>query len=173
MGRAPVLHFTRPSRACCTALWVWSVKLHKLCVLFASSIFGSRSFLMSVILLGYMLSQSKWVAVLIIVLQVIFINVRKWKQKANMFPTINNTQECLAWSPELEVTYLLLQCWRTFYKCPCLDRALDKLQSKKIVIYRSVINLFLCFYYDSIMNYECSSHHKFGLCAEDSGKAES
>lgn len=82
----------------------------------------------SVILLGFVLSQSKWVAVLTIVLQTISINVRKWKQKAGMFPIINNTHDCLAQSPELEVIYLLLQCWRTFYKCPCVDRALDKPQ---------------------------------------------
>lgn len=150
----------------------------KLCVLFASSIFGSRSFLMLVILLGCMLSHMsyellKWVAVLIIVLQVISINVRKWKQKGSVFPIINNTQECLAWSPELEVTYLLLQYWRTFYKRPHLDRALDKPQSEMIVIYRSVIQLFLCFYYDSIMNYECSPYRKFGSSVEVSGKAES
>lgn len=70
----------------------------------------------SVILLGFILSQSKWVAVLTIVLQMISINVGKWKQKASMFPIINNRHDCLAQSPELEGIYLLLQCWRTFYQ---------------------------------------------------------
>jgi len=65
---------------------------------------------MAVILLGYMLSQSRQVAVHATVLQVIPIDVRKLKWKASMFQIISNTQECLAWSPELEVTYLPLQC---------------------------------------------------------------
>lgn len=97
----------------------------------------------SVIFLGFVLSQSKWVAVLTVVLQTISINVRKGKQKAGMFPIINNTHDCLAQSPELEVIYLLLQCSRTFYKCLCVDRALDKPQSK-ITVYSSAIWWLLC-----------------------------
>lgn len=165
-GRAPVLPFLRASPACCATSQVCSVKCHKSCVSCWFQAFLEADLFCH--LVGFMLSQSK-VAVLTIALQIISINVGKWKQKASMFPVINNMHDCLARSPELEVIHLLLRCWRTFYKGPCLDRALDKPQSK-ITVYSLVIWWLLCV--DSIMNYEYSPC-KFGLSIRDSWKAKS
>lgn len=52
----------------------------------------------SVILLGFILSQSKWVTVLTIVLQIISINVGKWKQKASTFPIISTMPGTEPWT---------------------------------------------------------------------------